>query len=144
MTVDFHSAPTICFVGLANLPVLAREYGRHGVGGAELQQTLLAKALVARATTFPWSLPTTASRTARPGTHQNFTRPIVPTGPIPVLRFVHPRWDRSVVRHETSGCDVYYTVALAPCWARSLCSHACTCQVIFRVAVIPTATRPHC
>jgi hypothetical protein len=48
MTVEQQTAPTICFVGLANLPVLAREYGQHGVGGAELQQTLLAKALAAR------------------------------------------------------------------------------------------------
>jgi hypothetical protein len=48
MTVAQQSAPTICFVGLGNLPVLAREYGHHRVGGAELQQTLLAKALAAQ------------------------------------------------------------------------------------------------
>jgi glycosyltransferase involved in cell wall biosynthesis len=39
---------SICFVGIANLLVLAPEYRTHGIGGAELQQTLLAKALVRR------------------------------------------------------------------------------------------------
>jgi hypothetical protein len=38
----------VCFVGFGNLPVLAREYNHHGNGGAQLQQTLLAEALVAR------------------------------------------------------------------------------------------------
>jgi hypothetical protein len=42
------SQPSICFVGLENLPVLAREYGRFRIGGAQVQQTLLAKALVER------------------------------------------------------------------------------------------------
>lgn len=35
----------MCFVSLGSLPVLAKEYGHHGMGGEELQQTLLAKAL---------------------------------------------------------------------------------------------------
>jgi len=48
MTYDPSSTPTICFVGLANLPVLAPEFGQLGSGGAELQQTLLAKALAAK------------------------------------------------------------------------------------------------
>jgi hypothetical protein len=36
--------PTNCFIGLANLPVLAPEYAHHRAGGAELQ-TRLAKTL---------------------------------------------------------------------------------------------------
>src|SRR5262249_60645241 len=43
-----NAAMKVCFVGLENLPVLAPEYNHHGVGGETLQQTLLAKALVAR------------------------------------------------------------------------------------------------
>src|SRR5665213_440118 len=39
---------SICFVGIGNLFVLAPEYRSHGIGGAELQQTLLARALVRR------------------------------------------------------------------------------------------------
>ncbi len=43
------SAPgRVCFVGLGNLPVLAREYCERRAGGAELQQTLLARALARR------------------------------------------------------------------------------------------------
>jgi hypothetical protein len=42
------AAMKVCFVRFGNLQVLAREYNHHGNGGAELQQTLLAKALSAR------------------------------------------------------------------------------------------------
>jgi hypothetical protein len=38
----------ICFVGLENLPVLAPEFEQYGIGGAPLQQALLAKAFVRR------------------------------------------------------------------------------------------------
>ncbi len=40
--------PSVCFVGPANLPVLVREYAHHGIGGMQVQQTLLARALVKR------------------------------------------------------------------------------------------------
>ena len=43
-----NAAMKVCFVGLENLPVLAPEYNHHGIGGEQVQQTLLAKALVAR------------------------------------------------------------------------------------------------
>src|SRR3954470_20643669 len=36
---------SVCFVGLGNLPVLAREYNHHSIGGEQVQQTLLACAL---------------------------------------------------------------------------------------------------
>jgi glycosyltransferase involved in cell wall biosynthesis len=36
---------SICFVGIENLLILAPEYQKHGIGGAQLQQVLLAKAL---------------------------------------------------------------------------------------------------
>lgn len=39
---------SICFLGLRNLPLLAPEFETLGSGGAELQQTLLARALVGR------------------------------------------------------------------------------------------------
>src|SRR5450755_780113 len=38
----------ICFVGIANLPALAPEYAHLGIGGAELQQSLVAKTLAKR------------------------------------------------------------------------------------------------
>ena len=40
--------PSVCFVGLTNLPVLAREYAHHGIGGMQVQQTLLARELTRR------------------------------------------------------------------------------------------------
>ena len=38
----------ICFVGLDSLPVLAPEYQQHRIGGEQVQQTLLARALARR------------------------------------------------------------------------------------------------
>ena len=42
------ATPRICFVGLQNLPVLSVQYGAHGIGGEQVQQTLLARALKRR------------------------------------------------------------------------------------------------
>lgn len=41
-------APHICFFGLENLSVLTREHGKRGVGGEQVQQTLLARAATQR------------------------------------------------------------------------------------------------
>jgi hypothetical protein len=38
----------ICLVGFHNLPLLAREYRRHHIGGEAVQKTLLARALARR------------------------------------------------------------------------------------------------
>jgi glycosyltransferase involved in cell wall biosynthesis len=48
MSHEHNDTTGICFVGIENLQVLAPEYSKNGVGGAELQQTLLARALVRR------------------------------------------------------------------------------------------------
>ncbi|MFY8084287.1 MAG: glycosyltransferase family 4 protein [Rubrivivax sp.] len=38
----------VCFVGLDNLPVISREHNHHGIGGEQVQHTLLARALARR------------------------------------------------------------------------------------------------
>jgi hypothetical protein len=98
----------ICFVGLDNLPLLAPEFEQLRVGGAQLQQTLLAKALVRRG--FPvsmvvgdhgqpdgavWSgIRTLKAHSAHEG--------------IPVVRFVHPRWTKLSAAMRRAAADVYY------------------------------------
>jgi hypothetical protein len=98
----------ICFVGLENLPVLAPEFEQHGIGGAQLQQSLLAKAFVRRG--FPvsmvvgdygqqdgavWSgIRTYKAYSSREG--------------IPVVRFVHPRWTKLCAALRRAAADVYY------------------------------------
>src|SRR4029077_10855300 len=87
---------------------LAPEFEHHRVGGAQLQQTLLAKALVRRG--FPasmvvgdygqqdgasWSgVRTYKAYSAREG--------------IPILRFVHPRWTKLCAAMRRAAADVYY------------------------------------
>ena len=109
MTVDVQSAPSICFVGLANLPVLAREYGSHGVGGAELQQTLLARALAARG----YKVSMVVADYGQPDgaewdgikTHKAYR----PREGLPVLRFIHPRWTGLWAAMKRARADIYYT-----------------------------------
>ena len=45
MACESPARNTICIVGIENLPLLAPEFRGNGVGGAQLQQTLLARAL---------------------------------------------------------------------------------------------------
>jgi glycosyltransferase involved in cell wall biosynthesis len=48
MSRDEPQPRSVCFVGIENLLVLAPEYRRHGIGGAQLQQVLLARSLARR------------------------------------------------------------------------------------------------
>jgi glycosyltransferase involved in cell wall biosynthesis len=85
-------APSICFVGLNNLPALAPEFRHLPMGGAELQQTLLAKGL-ARA---GFQVSMVVADLGQPdGTTWSGVRTFKAFGPdagLPGLRFVHPRW----------------------------------------------------
>jgi glycosyltransferase involved in cell wall biosynthesis len=135
MTVDFHSTPTICFVGLANLPVLAREYGRHGVGGAELQQTLLAKALVARGYNVSMVVADYGQPDGAVWDGIRTYKAYRPNAGIAVLRFVHPRWTGVWSAMKRAGADVYYTSCAGALLGQvTLFARAYGARVIFRVA----------
>jgi glycosyltransferase involved in cell wall biosynthesis len=98
----------ICFVGLANLPVLAPEFEQHGVGGAELQQTLLAKALARRG--FQVSM-VVGDYGQQDGAVWSGVRTYKASRlgeGVPVLRFVHPRWTKLVAALRRAAADVYY------------------------------------
>src|ERR1700722_1213968 len=85
-------APSICFVGLNNLPALAPEFRHLPMGGAELQQTLLAKGLASAG--FEVSM-VVADLGQPDGTTWSGVRTFKAFGPdagLPGLRFVHPRW----------------------------------------------------
>jgi glycosyltransferase involved in cell wall biosynthesis len=98
----------ICFVGLENLPVLAPEFEQYGTGGAQLQQTLLAKAFARQGYSVSmvvgdygqedgasWSgVRTYKAYSAREG--------------IPVVRFLHPRWTKLCAAMRRAAADVYY------------------------------------
>lgn len=98
----------VCFVGLANLPVLAREYGHHGVGGAEVQQTLLARALVRRG--FDVSMVVMDYGQADGASWDGIRtwRTYRPSAGLPVLRFLYPRWTSVWAALKRADASVYY------------------------------------
>lgn len=99
----------VCLLGLENLPVLAREYEQHGIGGEQVQQTLLARALVQRGHQVSM---VTADYGQADGARWNgvqvFKAYRLADG-IPVLRFIHPRWTGLWGALDRADADVYYT-----------------------------------
>jgi glycosyltransferase involved in cell wall biosynthesis len=100
--------PRICFVGLENLPVLAPEFERYGIGGEQVQQSLLAKAFVRRG--FPVSMVVGDYGQPDGSTWsgvQVYKAYRAGEG-IPVVRFVHPRWTKLCAALRRANADVYY------------------------------------
>jgi glycosyltransferase involved in cell wall biosynthesis len=128
-------APSICFVGLANLPVLAREYGSHGVGGAELQQTLLARALAAHG----YNISMVVADYGQPDgavwdgikTYKAYRS----EQGLPVLRFIHPRWTGLWAAMKRARADIYYTSCAGALLGQVvLFARLHRAKVIFRIA----------
>jgi glycosyltransferase involved in cell wall biosynthesis len=105
------SAPgraSVCFVGLNNLPLLAPPYAHLRTGGAELQQTLLARALAHRG----WQVSMVVADRGQPDgavwdgvkTYKAFR----PDEGIPVIRFVHPRWTKLWSALQRADAQIYY------------------------------------
>ncbi len=98
----------ICFLGLENLPVLAPEYNKHGIGGEQVQHTLLAKALVRRGhdvsmVVFDYGQSDGASWD-RVSTYKAYRL----TAGIPGLRYIYPRWTGVWSAMLRADADVYY------------------------------------
>jgi glycosyltransferase involved in cell wall biosynthesis len=125
----------ICFLGLDNLPVLAREYNRHGIGGEQVQQTLLARALVRRGAEVSMVVfdygQDDGAQWDQVTTHKAFRE----DAGLPVLRFVHPRWTKTWAAMRAADAQVYYM----SCAGMQLGLAALFCQrygrkFVFRVA----------
>jgi glycosyltransferase involved in cell wall biosynthesis len=101
--------PRVCFVGMGNLPVLAREYNRHAIGGEQVQHTLLAKALSRRG----YDVTMVIADYGQPDgatwdgvrTHKAFAF----DAGLPVMRFLHPRWSGLWSALKRADADLYYT-----------------------------------
>lgn len=127
--------PRICFVGLANLPVLAKEYRALGIGGAALQQTLLAKALARRG--FRVSMVVADYGQLDGAVWHDITtyKSYHPDEGLPGLRFIHPRWTRVWTALRNASADVYYVSCADPLVGQVvLFAKRHGRKVIFRVA----------
>jgi len=100
--------PRICFVGLENLPVLAPEFEQHGIGGEQVQQSLLAKAFVRRG--FPVSMVVGdyGQQDGATWSGVEVYKAYRAREGIPVVRFVHPRWTKLWGALRRAAADVYY------------------------------------
>jgi glycosyltransferase involved in cell wall biosynthesis len=135
MTVDVQNAPSICFVGLANLPVLAREYSSHGVGGAELQQTLLARALVAHGYDISMVVADYGQPDGAVWDGIRTYKAYRPRAGLPVLRFIHPRWTGVWAAMARARADIYYTSCAGALLGQVvLFARLHGAKVIFRIA----------
>lgn len=109
MVDTHHNSPRLCFVGLENLPTLAREYNRSGVGGEQVQQTLLAKALARRG--FDVSMIVADHGQPDGATWDNvktYKAYRISAG-LPVVRFIHPRWTGMWSAVRRANAAIYYT-----------------------------------
>ncbi len=99
----------ICFLGLENLPVLAPEFNRHGIGGEQVQHTLLAKALVRRG--YETSMVVLDYGQADHASWNGITtyKAYRQEAGLPVLRFIHPRWTGIWAALRRANADIYYT-----------------------------------
>jgi glycosyltransferase involved in cell wall biosynthesis len=100
--------PRICFVGLENLPVLAPEFERYGIGGEQVQQSLLAKAFVRRG--FPVSMVVGDYGQPDGSTWSGVQvyKAYRAREGIPVVRFLYPRWSKLWGALRRAAADVYY------------------------------------
>lgn len=98
----------ICFLGLDNLPVLAREFGHHVIGGEQVQQTLLARAMAKRGMNVNMVVFDYGQADGRSFDAITTHRAYREQAGLPVLRFVHPRWSKMWSAMRRADADVYY------------------------------------
>jgi glycosyltransferase involved in cell wall biosynthesis len=99
---------SICFVGLQNLPVLAQEFNRHGIGGEEVQHTLLAKALAARGYRVSMITADYGQADGAEWDGIKVYKAYKPEAGWPGLRFFIPRWTGMWSALKRADADVYY------------------------------------
>ena len=100
--------PSICFVGLENLPVLAPEYGAKGAGGAQVQQTLLAKALVRRGYRVSMVVADYGQPDGAQWSGITTFKAFRHDAGLPVIRFISPRWTSTWAAMKRADADLYY------------------------------------
>lgn len=125
----------VCFLGQDNLPVLAKEYSMHGIGGEQVQQTLLAQALARRGHDVSMVVYDYGQRKHAQWKGISTYRSYRQNAGLPILRFIHPRWTRTWSALKRANADLYYV----SCAGMHLGLLAIFCRIynkkfVFRVA----------
>lgn len=98
----------ICFVGLENLPVLAPEYGRHGIGGEQVQHTLMARALARQGHQVSMVVADYGQPDGAVWQGVSTYKAFRLDAGLPVLRFIYPRWTGLWAALARADADLYY------------------------------------
>jgi glycosyltransferase involved in cell wall biosynthesis len=127
--------PRICFVGLQNLGVLAREYNMHGIGGEEVQHTLLARALTTRGYEVSMVVMDFGQADGAEWDGIKTYKTYRSDDGLPVLRFFHPRWTGAWRAVKRADADVYYlSCASLRVGLTALFSRRYRRKLVFRIA----------
>lgn len=98
----------ICFLGLENLPVLAREYNSFGIGGEQVQHTLLARALTRMGHEVSMVVYDYGQSDGAKWEGVTTYKAYRAAAGLPVVRFLHPRWTGVWSALRRADADVYY------------------------------------
>ena len=126
---------SICFVGPENLLVLAPEYQTHGIGGAQLQQTLLARALARNG----FKVSMVVADYGQPDGAQwdgiTTYRAYRNEAGIRGLRMIHPRATSIWSAMKRANADIYYSSCAdyLP-GVLALFAQIHSCKTVFRIA----------
>src|ERR1700735_3077283 len=101
-------APSICFVGPNNLPALAPEFRHLVMGGAELQQTLLAKALVQAGFDVSMVVEDLGQPDGATWSGIKTFKAFRPSAGTPGFRFFHPRWTGVLAALRRANATIRY------------------------------------
>ena len=106
--------PRICFVGLQNLPVLSERYRQHGIGGEQVQQTLLARAFARRGFQVSMVVADYGQADGEVIDDIRLFKAYRLEAGVPVLRFVHPRLTGLWSALARADADVFYVSITGP------------------------------
>ncbi len=113
-TGDSDAPPRICFVGLQNLPVLWPRYREHGIGGEQVQQTLLARAFARRGFAVSMVVADYGQADAERIDDITLYKAYRLDAGLPGLRFIHPRITGLWGAMARADADAYYVSIAGP------------------------------
>src|SRR5471032_1099587 len=107
-TAMSRAKPHICFVAPTIWPVLAGDHGSDMVGGAEVQQAILARSMAAAGYRVSVICMDHGQADATVIDGITVYRAHTPLGGLPVLRFLHPRLSSIWSAMRRADADIYY------------------------------------